>query len=229
MKRLLKKTRYISLLLGLCLIGCTAPKKVDANALIDWIHTQAKANTIEIGVNDSTNQEETTINLWKKEGKSYGAWKNTGPNDTSQYTAPTLQIAKEENGERKTILFTQVEDGYVIDLIENEQAPEELFTQTIASLFAPALINDGQKYTLDPSYSIQKQDDRYTIQSEDTQTWTYQINTKSETIQTKRPTGEKIETQLEANKAPSQTTKKQIETLLEDPSLQEGSMIHFGS
>ena len=169
------------------------------------------------------------MSLWKKEGKSYGAWKNSGTNDTSKYTAPTLQIAKEENGERKTILFTQVEDGYVVDLIENEQAPEELFTQTIASLFAPALINDGQKYTLDPSYSIQKQDDRYTIQSEDTQTWTYQINTKSETIQTKRPTGEKIETQLEANKAPSQTTKKQIETLLEDPSLQEGSMIQFGS
>ncbi|WP_435301208.1 hypothetical protein, partial [Dubosiella newyorkensis] len=195
----------------------------------DWIHTQANTNSIEIGITDSTNQEETTINLWKKEGKSYGAWKNSGTNDTSKYTAPTLQIAKEENGERKTILFTQVEDGYVVDLIENEQAPEELFTQTIASLFAPALINDGQKYTLDPSYSIQKQDDRYTIQSEDTQTWTYQINTKSETIQTKRPTGEKIETQLEANKAPSQTTKKQIETLLEDPSLQEGSMIQFGS
>ena len=196
---------------------------------MDWIHTQANTNSIEIGITDSTNQEETTINLWKKEGKSYGAWKNSGTNDTSKYTAPTLQIAKEENGERKTILFTQVEDGYVVDLIENEQAPEELFTQTIASLFAPALINDGQKYTLDPSYSIQKQDDRYTIQSEDTQTWTYQIDTKSETIQTKRPTGEKIETQLEANKAPSQTTKKQIETLLEDPSLQEGSMIQFGS
>lgn len=196
---------------------------------MDWIHTQANTNSIEIGITDSTNQEETTINLWKKEGKSYGAWKNSGTNDTSQYTAPTLQIAKEENGKRKTILFTQVEDGYVIDLIENEQAPEELFTQTIASLFAPAVINDREKYTLDPSYFIQQQGDLYTIQSEDTQTWTYQINTKSETIQTKRPTGEKIETQLEANKAPSQTTKQHIETLLEDPSLQEGSMIQFRS